>query len=113
MRRRKRLRVPLLLALAPLSLAACGSSSNAPPAPTCAGPGTICSFAGNGDPAFTGDGAPALETSLYWPMDLEFAPDGRPYILDWQNHRVRRIDTDGNLRTVFGTDEIGDGPATG
>ena len=25
----------------------------------------------------------------------QFAPDGRAYILDWQNHRVRRIDADG------------------
>jgi len=97
-------------ALAPLVLAACQGSSAAP---TCAGPGTICAFAGNGDPAFTGEAEAALATSLYWPIDLEFAPDGRPYILDWQNHRVRRIDADGNLRTVFGTDGIGDGPPPG
>ena len=103
--------------LAALALCACQD-----PGPTmmtarlpvaCAGPGTICSFAGNGDPAFTGEGEPALATSLYWPVDLQFSPDGRPYILDWQNHRVRRIDGDGRLRTVFGTDEIGDGPIPG
>jgi len=81
--------------------------------PPCAGPGTICAFAGNGDAAFTGEGEPILATSLYWPIDLQFAPDGRAYILDWQNHRVRRADTDGRLRTVFGTDEIGDGPIPG
>jgi hypothetical protein len=96
---------------------------NPPPDPTtqtkfrvtapCAGPGTICSYAGNGDAAFTGEGEPLLGTSLYWPMDLEFAPDGRAYLLDWQNHRVRRADTDGKLRTVLGTDGIGDGPVPG
>jgi sugar lactone lactonase YvrE len=101
------------LALASLALAACGTSSNAPPPPTCSGPGTICPFAGNGDAAFTGEAEPVLETSLYWPIDLEFAPDGRAYILDWQNHRVRRVDADGRLRTVFGTDGIGDGPPPG
>jgi sugar lactone lactonase YvrE len=101
------------LAAAALALAACGSSSNEPPPPVCAGPGTICPFAGNGDPAFTGDGQTALEASFYWPMDLEFAPDGRAYILDWQNHRVRRINADGKVQTVFGTDEIGDGPQPG
>jgi hypothetical protein len=101
--------------LASLLLAACGDTVEpmAVTTPLCAGKGTICAFAGNGDPAFTGEAEPALATSLYWPMDLEFAPDGRPYILDWQNHRVRRIDGDGNLRTVFGTDSIGDGPPPG
>jgi DNA-binding beta-propeller fold protein YncE len=81
--------------------------------PPCAGAGTICTLAGNGDPAFTGEGQPARATSLYWPMDLEIAPDGRPYILDWQNHRVRRLDADGTLHTVIGTDSIGDGPGPG
>src|SRR5258707_35871 len=84
--------------IASVTLAACGGSPNPPPgvpAPLGAGPGTICNFAGNGDPAFTGEGEPALTTSLYWPIDLQFAPDGRAYILDWQNHRVRRIDADG------------------
>jgi hypothetical protein len=102
------------------SLAACGTEYATPDAsdgavgpPPCAGPGTICAFAGNGDPAFTGEAEPILATSLYWPVDLEFAPDGRAYILDWQNHRVRRVDADGRLRTVFGTDEIGDGPLPG
>jgi hypothetical protein len=101
-----------------LALSACQGGKSLSPdgqatiAP-CAGPGTICSFAGNGEAAFTGEGELALTTSLYWPVDLEFAPDGRPYILDWQNHRVRRIDTDGRVRTVVGTDEIGDGPGPG
>jgi sugar lactone lactonase YvrE len=81
--------------------------------PPCAGPSTICTIAGNGDAAFTGEGQSALATSLYWPIDLEIAPDGRPYILDWQNHRVRRLDADGRLRTVLGTDSIGDGPGPG
>jgi sugar lactone lactonase YvrE len=109
-------------ALAALSFSACGGGSppTDPPTqtklrntPPCAGAGTICTFAGNGEAAFTGDGEPVLGTSLYWPMDLEFAPDGRAYILDWQNHRVRRLDEDGKLHTVIGTDEIGDGPAPG
>jgi sugar lactone lactonase YvrE len=107
-----------------LGAAGCGGSDGTPsvvmppPAkvrstPPCAGPGTICTLAGNGDAAFTGEGEAALATSLYWPVDLEIAPDGRPYILDWQNHRVRRLDTDGKLRTVVGTDSIGDGPDPG
>ncbi len=100
--------------LVALALSACGGPPTEPSAPAgCSDVGTICAYAGDGMAAFTGEGEPALATSLYWPVDLEFAPDGRPYILDWQNHRVRRIDADGRLRTVFGTDEIGDGPLPG
>src|SRR3954451_19266255 len=77
---------PLMLAMA---AAACGPVSSAA-APDCAS-GTICTWAGNGDPAFYGDGLDRREAMLYWPMDLAFAPDGRAYILDWQNHRVRRV----------------------
>jgi len=94
-----------------VALPACGTDR--PGTPSCSGPGTICNFAGNGDPAFTGEGEPALATSLYWPVDLEVAPDGRAYILDWQNHRVRRVDADGRVRTVLGTQGIGDGPDPG
>src|SRR5262245_51576700 len=109
-------RLRFALPAAVLCLIACedaGTTTTSPLPAACAGPGTICAVAGNGDPAFIGEGEPALGTSLYWPVDLEFAPDGRAYILDWQNHRVRRIDGDGRLRTVFGTDEIGDGPIPG
>ena len=83
--------------------------------PPCAGAGSICTWAGSGDQAFIAEATPALETAFYWPLDVEFAPapDGRGYILDWQNHRVRRVDADGLVRTVIGTDEIGDGPAQG
>jgi sugar lactone lactonase YvrE len=50
---------------------------------------------------------------LYWPMDLSFAPDGRAYVLDWQNHRVRRVNADDTFETVLGTGDVGDGPDTG
>jgi DNA-binding beta-propeller fold protein YncE len=70
----------------------------------------ICPYAGNGEPAFNGDGHPLLQSSLYWPVDLDFASDGRAYLLDWQNHRVRRVNEDGRLETVMGNDLVGDGP---
>jgi sugar lactone lactonase YvrE len=78
--------------------------------PACAQRGAICTIAGNGEPAFDGDGRPALASALYWPLDLDYAPDGRAYILDWQNHRVRRVNVDGRLETVVGNDLVGDGP---
>jgi DNA-binding beta-propeller fold protein YncE len=75
---------------------------------------TISSWAGmGGEGAFNGDGLALRESALYWPMDLEFSPDGRAYVLDWQNHRVRRVTDAGTFETVIGTDEIGDGPNDG
>jgi DNA-binding beta-propeller fold protein YncE len=94
----------LALALGP------GCADDDPSMPDCAKSGAICTIAGNGEPAFDGDGRPALASALYWPMDLDYAPDGRAYILDWQNHRVRRLNTDGRLETVVGNDLVGDGP---
>ena len=92
-----------------VSTAAFGCSD---PSPTCAS-GTICTWAGNGEPAFYGDGLDRRDAMLFWPMDLGFAPDGRAYVLDWQNHRVRRVDLDGTFQTVVGTGDVGDGPDTG
>ena len=69
--------------------------------------GTICTWAGNGEPAFYGDGLDRREAMLYWPIDLAFAPDGRAYVLDWQNHRVRRVNLDDRFETVLGNGRRG------
>jgi sugar lactone lactonase YvrE len=112
MRARPFLLLPCLL----LPLASCGGddggppSASDPPEAACAKPQAICTFAGTGKPVFDGDGRGPLATSLDWPLDLDFAPDGRAYLLDWQNHRVRRIEADGRVVTVMGTDLVGDGP---
>src|SRR5690606_26190744 len=55
------------------------------------------------------DRLPARHTDLYWAMDMELAPDGTPYLLDWDNHLVRRVLDDGTVETVIG-DFVGDGP---
>lgn len=104
--------VGLLCALAVLG-AGCGDDT-APSSPApCGGSGTICTWAGTGERSFNGDGRSLADTSFYWPMDLEIAPDGRAYVLDWQNHRVRRVNADGRVQTVIGTDFVGDGPPDG
>lgn len=69
--------------------------------------GTICTFVGNERAGFDGDGRPLYDTRLYWPVDITFASSGT-YILDWNNHRVRQV-VDGTLKTVAGTDFVGDG----
>lgn len=73
--------------------------------------GSICTWAGTGATGFDGDGKHRLESALYWPFDMEFLPNGRRIVLDWNNHRVREILEDETFDTIMGTDFVGDGPA--
>jgi len=70
----------------------------------CDRPGTICTVAGTGESSFNGDGKDALETSLYYPLDIEFDQTGRPLILDFNNLRLRRINDDNTVETIIGVD---------
>ena len=74
------------------------------PNPACAQTGTICSIAGTGQQVFNGDGKPALQTALYYPLGVRFDSAGRPLIIDWNNLRIRRIDSDGTIETIMGED---------
>ena len=102
--------IPLILVL---SLTACSKSTgpNSDLQSLCAdAPSTICTWAGTGEAGFNGDDQPLLASTLYWPVDLTFTPSGQTYLLDWNNHRVRRATPEGTLVTVIGTDFVGDGP---
>ena len=85
--------MPLLILA--LLLSACSSSTgpdNTTQKSLCSDtPGTICTWAGTGDAGFNGDGHTLLASTLYWPVDLAFTDLNTPYILDWNNHRVRRV----------------------
>lgn len=71
-------------------------------------PPRIDAFAGTGEPGLLGDGGPALEAQLYHPRDLELGPDGDLYFADTDNSVIRAINrTDGTIRTVAGTGELG------
>lgn len=83
-------------------LAGCPASSIS--TDPCDQPGTICTVAGTGKSQFDGDGRDALDTSLYLPLDVEFDPQGRPLILDFNNLRVRRMNDDGAIETIMGLD---------
>jgi hypothetical protein len=53
---------------------------------------------------YSGDGGPALEAKLNFPVDLALTEDGTLYFTDVYNHCVRAIDTnDGTIRTAVGT----------
>lgn len=82
----------------------CPSVDPMPEPDPCDAAGTICTVAGTGLSLFDGDGRDALDTSFYYPLDIEFDRDGRPLILDFNNLRVRRIDDDGTIETAMGLD---------
>lgn len=73
-------------------------------------PGDICTVAGDGVAGLGREDVPAEESMLYLPQDMAFAPDGTPYLLDWNNHRIRAILADGTIVTAAGDGMIGDGP---
>jgi streptogramin lyase len=106
----KLLPVTLLLALA--GATACGDNED-----SCDEPGRACTWAGRpGVFGFNGDGLHRLQTELYWTMDVSFAADGTVWLIDWNNHLIRRVLADGTVTTVVGwTDPIfpGDGLSGG
>jgi hypothetical protein len=109
-----------------LALAACGgddddgttdaSPPDAAPEVCVAGPGVICTIAGNGESAYSGDGGRALAAAFSLPQDTLKGPDGTLYILDWNNHRLRKLTPEGTVEHVAGRGELGGGlddPANG
>jgi len=77
--------------------------------------GIITTVAGGG-PYGSGDGVPATQSRLNRPRSVAVASDGTLYIADQNNHRVRRVGTDGIISTIAGTGTAGfsgdGGPAT-
>ena len=86
---------------------ACGSEQD-----PCAVSGTACVWAGIGEPGFNNldPDAHRQNSKLYFPEDLTFGPDNRAYVVDWNNHRIRRVEKNDSMTVVIGTDYEGDGP---
>ncbi|NUN52718.1 MAG: hypothetical protein HUU06_08035, partial [Planctomycetaceae bacterium] len=74
--------------------------------------GKIYTVVGTGTGGFNGDGREARRSSLYWVEEVKFGPDGRLYILDWNNHMVRRLEADGTVSRLFGKGVPGDSEGT-
>ena len=71
------------------------------------GTGTIETVAGT-DSGYAGDGGQAAAAKFAYPFDIDFGPDGRLYVADQQNNRVRAIDlTTGIITTVAGNGTAG------
>ena len=101
----------LLAAAAMFALSGCGGDDSSGPGPDQfnPSPGDITTYAGTGIPGLGPDGLDPLQTALYTPQDVTFGPDNLPYIIDFNNHRVRTI-RGGVVETVIGTGEIGEAP---
>ena len=78
---------------------------------------TIHTFAGTGQPGYSGDQGPAAEAMMREPFMCAFDRDGNLFVCEATNHIVRRVDAaTGAITTVAGTGEAGysgdGGPAT-
>ncbi|MFF4948468.1 RICIN domain-containing protein [Streptomyces chattanoogensis] len=75
----------------------------------------ISTVAGTGIAGFTGDNGPAVSAQLNRPYGIAVDSNGTLYLSDYNNHRVRKITTDGKIGTVAGTGAAGfsgdNGPA--
>jgi hypothetical protein len=88
-----------------IPLAACGGEDSTPACdPTVVG--TICTIAGDGHSGYAGDDGPALAARMSLPQDT-LKVDDTLFILDWNNHRIRRLDPDGTIHLVAGRGELG------
>ncbi len=64
--------------------------------------GNISTVAGNGTQGFSGDGAAATAAQLANPRSVTVDASGNLYIADAGNHRIRKVDADGDISTVAG-----------
>ena len=92
-----------------------GGDPDPVPNESCGGFGVLCDVSGvAGDASSFGDGGQAIAAKHYWPMDVTIGTTGELYIVDWNNHRVRKIDANGMMTSIIGAGTLGDdssGPA--
>jgi trimeric autotransporter adhesin len=71
--------------------------------------GNITTVAGNGTAGFGGDGGAAIEANLNFPHGVAVDAAGNLFITDMNNHRVRKVTTDGIITTIAGNGVAGQG----
>jgi uncharacterized protein YjiK len=64
--------------------------------------GIITTIAGNGIPGYSGDGGPAVDAQLNYPIEVVLDASGNLYVSDHENNRIRKIDTSGIITTIAG-----------
>lgn len=65
--------------------------------------GIISTIAGTGGYGFYGEGIAATNAQLNYPSGVAVDSSGNVFIADYYNHRIRKVDTNGIIRTVAGT----------
>jgi len=74
--------------------------------------GIITTVAGNGTAGYSGDNGAATNANLNYPYGIVLDTNGNLFIADYENNRVRRVDTNGIITTVAGNGDFnfsGDG----
>jgi len=69
--------------------------------------GNLSVVAGNGKRGFAGDEGPAIEAKLNNPQGVAVDHEGNLYIADTNNHRIRKVDSNGIITTVVGMGKAG------
>lgn len=79
-----------------------------------AGAATIMTVAGTGRIEFYGEGGPATAAGLFAPRGLALGAEGNLYVSDTQHGCIRKVDREGRIQLVAGSDprkvEKGDAP---
>jgi sugar lactone lactonase YvrE len=68
--------------------------------------GIIHTIAGDGSFSFGGDGGPASQAKLSGPSGIMTDGQGDLYVTDYGNNRIRKIDANGIITTVAGSDNF-------
>ena len=90
-------------------LTACGPAATPATSETQPVAGKLTVAIGTGRQGFDGDGHAPNQSWLNEPTEVGFAANGSLYVVDWNNHRLRRLQ-DGKLETVIGSRLPGDWP---
>lgn len=69
--------------------------------------GIITTFAGTGVSGFNGDGGPAIRAQFRSVSGIALDGGGNLFIAEQGGHRIRRVDTSGNITTYAGTGTAG------
>src|ERR1041384_7916405 len=85
-----------IICCALLVSASCKKDKGSEPKPPCGGDGVMCIVAGKvGENGGTGNGGPATAATLYWPADVMVNAAGDILVVDFNNHCVRKITSNG------------------
>lgn len=100
-----------------LSAVACQRDDEPPPPgvdPCSGGSGTLCTWLGVPEVAMlAAEGTHRLEANSYLPQDGVYDDQGRFLFIDFNNHRLRRVELDDTVTTFAGTGFLGDGVVVG